>query len=102
MDPTERLERWTLNRLVRRLAYESYEAQMQRDQLIAILLSPMEDSDAMLQLDVHLEDSASSAGTVHSISVVDSARFTPDQVSPNSSRVQSISAEEVVAMLMDL
>ena len=27
----------------------------------------------------HLEDSASSAGTVHSISVVDSARFTPDQ-----------------------
>ena len=102
VDPTERLERWSLNRLVRRLAYESYEAQMQRDQLIAILLSPMEDSDAMLQLDVHLEDSASSAGTVHSISVVDSARFTPDQVSPNSSRVQSISAEEVVAMLMDL
>ena len=27
----------------------------------------------------HLEDSASSAGTVHSISVVDSAHFTPEQ-----------------------
>ena len=26
MDPAERLEQWTLNRLVRRLAYESYEA----------------------------------------------------------------------------
>ena len=31
-----------------------WQAQMQRDQLIAILLSPMEDSDAMLQLDVRL------------------------------------------------
>ena len=30
------------------------QAQMQRAQLIAILLSPTEDSDAMLQLDVHL------------------------------------------------
>eukprot|EP00435_Cladocopium_sp_Y103_P063241 s34_g24.t2 len=90
----------------RRLAYESYEAQMQRAQWLAILLSSSEESEALLQLDVYLEDGGldgvSSAGTVQSVSVVESVTFTPDQVSPSSSRVHSISAEDVVSYLVDL
>lgn len=90
----------------RRLAYECYEAQMQRAQWLAILLSSSEESEALLQLDVYLEDAGldgvSSAGTVQSVSVVDSVTFTPEQVSPSSSCVHSISAEDVVSYLVNL
>ena len=47
-----------------------------------VLSFPRKQASQLLRRGVsprHLEDSASSAGTVHSISVVDSARFTPDQ-----------------------
>lgn len=91
----ERADAAALNLVVRRLAYESYEVRMARAQCLAILLSPMETSDALLQLEMHLHWDAESSGTVRSASVVE--HDSPGQVSPSSSFVPSLAAEDLMS-----
>eukprot|EP00913_Durusdinium_trenchii_P029858 g27978.t1 len=77
----ERADAAALNLVVRRLAYESYEVRMARAQCLAILL--------------HLHWDAESSGTVRSASVVE--HDSPGQVSPSSSFVPSLAAEDLMS-----